>query len=844
MAKEPAIRTLPVILIFLLLPIQLQAQQELPPLEDGEGYLVVGIDMYNIFWTGFSIDGDGKLGNAHQFTTKELQRKLIYEIIKLPAGQYHWSRIRLKNYSWFSFSKKAFPMIVEAGRINYGGDFHGRAAGGEGAHFKILNRATAAIEYLENCCAGLLRQYTLQSGVSAEDPFLEYYSSLDHNHDHDPATKEQSESELEGNLTTSLTQDFFRRSKYYAPQLSPDGKLIAVFEQVDDVRQLMLLDPVHEYKHIIIAEKSNRAEIELNDVHWIDNDDLLFTYTVWGTDRMANAKVVFQDGQPVDIKLKVLDDGWYLVDPLIGLEDRASVVVYKEGKPNLHTIDINESETQVMGVRNRKLQNKINSTFSWMINRNGRVRAAVGIDEDLKKTLWYRTTKSNKWKAIWEGDPEVTIVPVLAWDDDRTLTVITNENSDHTLLTSYDRKTKTYGETIFEIVGSDVESVTLDPLKTRIVRVTTTQDGLIRHHYMGDEKALYPQLLDYETYGSEPYIIDQSTDGQRAIVQTSTSDDPGSYFLLDVNDRLSYRFGNLRPWISKFRIGSSRIIKAASSDGLEVESFLTMPDSATYPKPPLIVMPHGGPISVQDRQHFNSEVQLLATLGYAVLRTNYRGSSGYGKSFEEKGQRQWGRLIEDDIEASLDAVIDLNLVDASKVCIYGVSYGGYSALISAIRRPEKYRCAASYAGVTDMPLLFHAFSVNRSNIIRAAIERIVGDPEDELETMTRYSPVFNVDKLNVPVLLAHGNKDETVDFEHYERMLMMFEHFQKDVEHFSLSREGHGLYYLASSMTFYSRLDRFFRNAMDLPEPASESIVHEGVVWPEPPEDGSSEDSS
>ena len=86
MAKEPAIRTLAVILIFLLLPLQLQAQQELPPLEDGEGYLVVGIDMYNIFWTGFSIDGDGKLGNAHQFTTKEEAHLRDHKITSRPIS--------------------------------------------------------------------------------------------------------------------------------------------------------------------------------------------------------------------------------------------------------------------------------------------------------------------------------------------------------------------------------------------------------------------------------------------------------------------------------------------------------------------------------------------------------------------------------------------------------------------------------------------------------------------------------------------------------------------------------------------------------------------------------------
>ena len=831
-------RTAIVILLLLGCSPRLWAQHPDFPLEWNEGYLIVGIDVRNIFWTSFSIDGGGTFGDAHRFTRKTLQTELVYEIIRLPAGSYHWDRLGLLNTSYFRFGEDEYPMTVEAGQINYGGVFVGRRSGNDRATFKVINRATAAILHLETCCLNILERYPLRSGLINKDPFLDYYSShklyheipVDLRNDSKMETGENSSEEPEAAIESLIARDFFRRNRYAGPELSPNGKLVAAFEDVNEVRHLILLNPISEYKRGIIAEDD---ALVLEDVRWIDNDDLLITYRVRDVERMAHAKVLFEDGLPVDARLSLLGEHWYVVDPLPEMEDKAAIVVYKNGLPNLHTIDINDSTSKILGSRDRKFQKKMKSTFKWLLSRNGRVRAAVGLDDDkLTQTLWYRTSKSNKWYAIWVGDPGVTIAPVLAADDDRTLTVISNEFTENTILTTYDRVSGTYGETVFEVEGSDIESVELDSAKTRIIRVATTQEGVIRHHYMGDAKAQYPQLLDYDTYGSEPYIIGQSNDGQQVLVQTSTSDDPGTYYLLDVNDNVAYEIGELRPWLTKFRLGSSRVVTANTSDGLEIEAFLTVPDPEAYPKPPLIVMPHGGPIGVQDRQHFDPMVQMLATLGYAILRTNYRGSGGYGKSFEEGGEGQWGRLIERDIEASLDAVLALNIVDAEKVCIFGASYGGYSALISAIQSPERYKCAASYAGVTDMPLMFHAFRVNRSNLIRSFLERIVGDPESELDSMIHYSPVFNADKIEVPVLIVHGEQDDTVDMEHYERMVMMLNRFGKDVEYYTLDREGHGFVYLDSAVSFFSILDQFFRRAMDLPESSVAKVVHENVVWP------------
>jgi dipeptidyl aminopeptidase/acylaminoacyl peptidase len=226
-------------------------------------------------------------------------------------------------------------------------------------------------------------------------------------------------------------------------------------------------------------------------------------------------------------------------------------------------------------------------------------------------------------------------------------------------------------------------------------------------------------------------------------------------------------------------------------------------------------MPHGGPISVQDTRHFDRHTQFLAALGYAVLQPNYRGSSGYGKTFQNQGMGQWGRLIEDDIESGMKEVIRLGLVNPDKICVYGISYGGYSALISAINRPKGFVCAASYAGVTDLPLLFNDIELIDSNAMRSMMEKIVGDPKTEMQELLSFSPVYQADNVSIPLFLAHGEQDRIVDIEHYYRMKKVLDIHNKPYTKMVFDDEGQGFRYLENSIVFYFELNKFFQASFE-----------------------------
>src|SRR5260370_14629043 len=116
-------------------------------------------------------------------------------------------------------------------------------------------------------------------------------------------------------------------------------------------------------------------------------------------------------------------------------------------------------------------------------------------------------------------------------------------------------------------------------------------------------------------------------------------------------------------------------------------------------------MPHGGPHFIRDDWGFDPEAQFFASQGFAVLRVNYRGSGGYGRRYQESGYGKWGNRIIDDILEATRLVIKKGMVDSSRLCIYGASFGGYAPPQSSVRAPSLFPCAIGYAGVYDLTLM-------------------------------------------------------------------------------------------------------------------------------------------
>jgi len=198
-------------------------------------------------------------------------------------------------------------------------------------------------------------------------------------------------------------------------------------------------------------------------------------------------------------------------------------------------------------------------------------------------------------------------------------------------------------------------------------------------------------------------------------------------------------------------------------------------------------MPHGGPIGVRDSDRFNPQVQYYTSRGFSVLRVNFRGSTGFGESFQKQGVGEFGKLIEEDITLAERTVS--KRYNFKHTCAMGASYGGYSATMLAIKHPEKYDCVVAAYGVYDLRLIFNASNYRSGKETKETFEKVLGKYSEKLKDI---SPVNLIDKLKAPILLIAGKKDDRADFEHTNRFKYLLKRKEHEIETMFYENVGHG----------------------------------------------------
>ncbi|BCT96908.1 peptidase S9 [Lysobacter helvus] len=301
-------------------------------------------------------------------------------------------------------------------------------------------------------------------------------------------------------------------------------------------------------------------------------------------------------------------------------------------------------------------------------------------------------------------------------------------------------------------------------------------------------------------------ITSATRDRNKAIVKTFGDRDPGTYYLFDRAAKKATLIARSRAWLPENTLPPSRDVSLVARDGMPLHGVLTLPPGKER-NLPMIVLVHGGPHGPFDDATFDQESALIASQGYAVLRVNFRGSGGYGKSFETAGYKQWGRAMQDDVTDATKWAIAQGIADAGRVCVYGASYGGYSALMGAVREPALYRCAASYAGPLDLAKMYKWGGIRRSDYGMEYLARVLGKDETDLAAR---SPAKQVASIKVPVLIGHGRLDGRVDVAHSRAMVKAMKKAGLAVESIEYPNEGHGLNIDADEADFYTKLLAFF----------------------------------
>jgi acetyl esterase/lipase len=315
--------------------------------------------------------------------------------------------------------------------------------------------------------------------------------------------------------------------------------------------------------------------------------------------------------------------------------------------------------------------------------------------------------------------------------------------------------------------------------------------------------------LEESLPGQHLWPVSMTDDGRLAVVEVFSDRSPKHWLLVDVAKRSAEPLLESRPWIKPEEMAETAAFHIAASDGLRIHGFLTSPRAAPdAAPPPLVVLPHGGPHGPRDFWGFNPEVQLLAREGFAVLQVNFRGSGGYGDAYQERGYGHWGDRIMQDVIDATRWTLKKGKADPGRVCIYGGSFGGYTALQAPIVAPGLFRCAVGFAGVYDLTIMTRRGDISWSSLSRGVVQTYLGGDEVSQKAA---SPLYNAEKLDLPILLIHGEKDVRVPIVHAERLRETLTKLGRPPGWLVEPNEGHGFYDEGARERMYRRLVDFLK---------------------------------
>lgn len=306
----------------------------------------------------------------------------------------------------------------------------------------------------------------------------------------------------------------------------------------------------------------------------------------------------------------------------------------------------------------------------------------------------------------------------------------------------------------------------------------------------------------------EDFVLPESgtRDGSKGVLQVFSDRNPGDFYLFDrASKKAEYLFSR-RAWIDPKKMGERRAIRFNARDGHILHGYLTLPPDRSAKNLPLVVNPHGGPFGIRDHWSWDAEAQLLASRGYAVLQVNFRGSGGYGKSHQDAGKRGWGTVMIDDITDGARWVASQGYADPARSCIYGGSYGGYAALMSAVREPDLYRCAIGYVGVYDLPNQVSDSDTARFLGGESFIRDYIGDTE---KFLIAQSPLTYIKQLKAAVFIVHGKEDRRVPYSQAVALRDALDQREYPYEWLVKAGEGHGFYQEANRLEFYEKMLAF-----------------------------------
>jgi dipeptidyl aminopeptidase/acylaminoacyl peptidase len=587
-----------------------------------------------------------------------------------------------------------------------------------------------------------------------------------------------------------------------SPQISPDGGSLAWIAPRDGVLNLW------------VAPAGGESGVDWTAARPVTED----------TDRGIRAFAWARDGRHVLYVQDVGgDENWrlYDVDPQ-SLERRdltpfegihATIIGTSKRRPDEVLVGINADNPQLHDVyrlhlASGELVKEIENPgyAGWLADEDLVIRCAIAPLPDGSFHLLVRDSAESEFRQLLTIPAEdATSTDVVSFSGDgRSLLMISAAGSDTGRLTRVDLATAE-ATVLAEDPEADVSGVLLDPDTCDPQIVTVLKD---RMEYVVLDPAVADDLKAVRAlHPGDPSFSGRDEADTTWLVAFNVDAGSITYFTYDRATKSGRLLFSARPALAGYELAPMEPFSFPARDGLVIHGYATFPPGLGRTGLPAVLDVHGGP-QVRDTWGYNPEAQWLANRGYLCIQVNYRGSTGYGKSFVAAGDREWGGKMHDDLVDAVGYAVSQGWADQSRVAIYGGSYGGYAALVGAAFTPDVFCCAVDIVGPSNLKTLLETIPPYWAPMI-AQLYRRVGNPETDADFLWSRSPLSRARDIRIPLLIAQGANDPRVKQAESEQIVAALKEAGIDHEYMLFPDEGHGFAKPENRIKFYTVAERF-----------------------------------
>ncbi|MBK1878573.1 alpha/beta hydrolase family protein [Pelagicoccus mobilis] len=617
----------------------------------------------------------------------------------------------------------------------------------------------------------------------------------------------------------NTTENLLRPPRVYNMTMSPDGKYAASVAPIgeDGDRGLVIFDLDTMKIHRSFKWRAK----DIDSVTWTTNEDVAFHLSKWGAyvEGIFSVNVNRKEIYPLIANDAVVS--W--ADPM--REDKDAWIWIRDSfraKPGLARLratgnakirsgpgETETAPTSSNPLISNRIYNPPGDIFWWGFDHEHQPRIVLRFHQD-KLEYIHRYTKEEDWKPL-KLDPERWDIELFGAE--KNTLFVSGYNGEKTKgLYTYDIESESIGELLFRDDYYDFSDTARylyygkQVVGFRYLRDTMT------FVWLHDELESIQRMVDSAIPNRVNIIYNSSTDFSRHLVYSYSDSVPPEYSILDLRAKTLNQISKTAPWLDYEKLSPTQVFHYKTKDGLRLEGYLTLPKGKKKGPYPTICLIHGGPW-VRDSGGYDDETQFFTSNGYAVVRVNYRGSTGYGKEISFDPQYHF-RKMQDDITQAAKLMVKQGIADPDRLAIMGASFGGYSALCGATFEPDLYSCAITNMGVFDWEEMIKSRKRQDHHYSHHKLKEELGDPKENQDRFEEISPIYHIDKVKIPIFVIHGKDDSNVSIRQSKKLKTELQKHEVEHEVLFIGDEGHNIFSLKKRVKTYERVLAFLNKHM------------------------------